>query len=143
MMVVPLIPLTAKGIVEQPVTPRPCFNQPNLAVVEKARARLLHPLLLQFQLQLQLQLQVRPRLRSRYRPRRRCRSGRRQRCHDPCERGRRSGCETWKQNKAWAEATEIERNRIGLRPPTSLAWKSSRKFQTTKSILYPHSLPTH
>lgn len=26
---------------EQPVTPRPCFNQPKLAVVEKARARLL------------------------------------------------------------------------------------------------------
>lgn len=35
-----VVSLDAKGIMEQPVTPRPCFNQPNLAVVEKARARL-------------------------------------------------------------------------------------------------------
>lgn len=70
-----VVPLDAKGIMEQPVTPRPCFNQPKLAVVEKARARLLRfpPLL---QLQLQRQLQVRPRLRFRHRPRRRCRPGR-------------------------------------------------------------------
>lgn len=37
-----VVPSDAKGIMEQPVTPRPCFNQPKLAVVEKARARLLH-----------------------------------------------------------------------------------------------------
>lgn len=38
-MVVPMDAKGEKGIMEQPVTPRPCFNQPKLAVVEKARAR--------------------------------------------------------------------------------------------------------
>lgn len=46
------------------------------------------------------------------------------------------------QNKSWAEATHAQRNRVGLRSPASLTRKGSRKFQTTKSTLYPHALPT-
>lgn len=53
-----------------------------------------------------------------------------------------SGCETTNQNKSWAEVTYAQRNRVGLRSPPGLTRKGSRKFQTTKSIVYPQALPT-
>lgn len=137
-----VVPLDAKGIMEQPVTPRPCFNQPKLAVVEKARARLLR-----FPLYSNSNSNVSSKSDPDSAP-----------GTDPgagagladvedvmihVKEGGSSGCETMKQNNAWAEAAYAQRNRIGLRSPTSLAWKGSRKFQTTRSILYPHALSTY
>ncbi|KAI7780724.1 hypothetical protein LA080_015621 [Diaporthe eres] len=123
---------------EQPGTPRPCCEQLKLAVVGKARARLLHPL-----------QNSNSNSSSKSEP---------DSAHgtDPGAgagqadgedvmihaKGGLSGCETTNQNKSWAEVTYAQRNRVGLRSPPGLTRKGSRKFQTTKSIVYPQALPT-